>query len=363
MTLDTFRIVSFNVNGLRSFEKYISLENISFNDYIKNILKATILCVQESRGSLKSLYHFHTLKDYMTFSSLNKKGIYGVCTFIRKDFICSEKKTILEELKEFNNGRYILTKHNSFDVLNCYFPCINEEEYRNDKNHPAFQFYEGVRKYSQKNKKTIIVGDFNAIYSINDSYIYKNEASRIENMNLHHVNSYDKIESNKRLKNNNLENIKKTSKSIKSQDNLNLAFLFTNGRLKNPSLSPTELPFLFQSVEHLTSYFFEIPTRKWLLNLLKNDYVDTFRNFYSELEKYTCWNQMLNLRKKNLGSRIDLILCPKNMNKFVINADILNDICGSDHCPVIADFEMEIEKTGKNILKSNNNLLSFFKKK
>lgn len=351
-----FRVISFNVNGLRSYSKYLKEKNHTFNDYIKNKLNATVLCVQESRGSESNLAQFHTLEDFVTFSSLNKKnsGKYGVSTFIRKDFFCSGKTDKIAELKEFDgDGRYILTKHGSFDILNCYFPFICESEYRStdlqdrEKADHAMRFYYGVGRYVSKNPKTILLGDFNAIYNIQDSYMYFREHTRIKNSGILHT------EKNK-------ENI-----IIQEEKEFDFGMQFyEGGRYPNPIISPTELPFLFENIKHLNNYLFELPNREWTYKLIHgNNYIDAFRIFSQENEVYTCWNQIFNLRKVNLGTRIDLILIPKCLKHFIINSNILSEEYGSDHCPVIADFDMVIKKEEKNILNRKNNLLSFFGKK
>jgi exodeoxyribonuclease III len=69
-------------------------------------------------------------------------------------------------------------------------------------------------------------------------------------------------------------------------------------------------------------------------NLMKAGFVDTFRMFTKEPHHYTYWGYWNNLRKRNIGWRIDYFLVSKSFQKHVKSSTILSDIMGSDHCPV-----------------------------
>ncbi len=68
--------------------------------------------------------------------------------------------------------------------------------------------------------------------------------------------------------------------------------------------------------------------------LLEAGFVDTFRHFHPQVVKYSWWNQRFNSRATNVGWRIDYVLVSKGFEKKVKDAFILNEIMGSDHCPV-----------------------------
>lgn len=70
-------------------------------------------------------------------------------------------------------------------------------------------------------------------------------------------------------------------------------------------------------------------------NLLDNGFIDTFRYFYPDEEgAYTWWNYRFNARKNNAGWRIDYFCVSERLKDQLQDAKILNDIIGSDHCPV-----------------------------
>jgi len=62
---------------------------------------------------------------------------------------------------------------------------------------------------------------------------------------------------------------------------------------------------------------------------------DTFRRLYPhETGKYSWWSYRAGARSKNIGWRIDYFLVSETILPNVKNAFILEDITGSDHCPV-----------------------------
>lgn len=75
--------------------------------------------------------------------------------------------------------------------------------------------------------------------------------------------------------------------------------------------------------------------REWMDKFIQNGYVDTFRYIYPEKVKYSWWSYRFNARANNAGWRIDYHFVSENMKDKVLDAEILNDVMGSDHCPVV----------------------------
>lgn len=65
-----------------------------------------------------------------------------------------------------------------------------------------------------------------------------------------------------------------------------------------------------------------------------NGLVDTFRACNPETVKYSWWSYRAGARPKNIGWRIDYFLISASLMNQVEDAFILNEIMGSDHCPV-----------------------------
>ena len=69
-------------------------------------------------------------------------------------------------------------------------------------------------------------------------------------------------------------------------------------------------------------------------------FVDVFRHFFPDTEgAYSWWSYRAGARAKNVGWRIDYFLVSSAYLQAVKSASILNQVLGSDHCPVSLDFE------------------------
>ncbi len=75
-----------------------------------------------------------------------------------------------------------------------------------------------------------------------------------------------------------------------------------------------------------------------LNNLVEKGFVDTFRHVKPDEVKYSWWSYRAGARAKNVGWRIDYFLTSSSIIDKVKDADILNDVMGSDHCPVQLDL-------------------------
>ncbi|SFT82254.1 exodeoxyribonuclease-3 [Lishizhenia tianjinensis] len=70
-----------------------------------------------------------------------------------------------------------------------------------------------------------------------------------------------------------------------------------------------------------------------------NGLVDTFRALNPDQVKYSWWSYRGGAREKNVGWRIDYFLVSESLMPRVKKAQILNEIMGSDHCPVLIELE------------------------
>ena len=77
---------------------------------------------------------------------------------------------------------------------------------------------------------------------------------------------------------------------------------------------------------------------------------DICRGFHPERRgMYTHWEQKINARPGNFGSRIDFILCSLDMKSWFIESNIQDGLMGSDHCPVYAVIQDEVELQGSPV--------------
>ncbi|KAF5140050.1 exodeoxyribonuclease iii [Vairimorpha ceranae] len=412
------KIISFNVNGIKSFDKFIKQNyNLSFNDYLLKIMKADILCLQEIKCTKKDMEEFSTLKDFITLTNFNQKtnGIYGVSTFVSKRLYC-RRHNISVPYSEY--GRSLLTDHKNFKILNLYCPFYDPNG--NKTKESVIKFYRDIYNFISKYDDLIVLGDFNATYSIFDHYIYYNEFKKNYNRknkgqdyvleiletysndfkNQTTLKNYKKLcdsqnftedEVDINIKNNNtmlsqlfgknillfmysyktnylnyiyssINNLQNATFSF-SRESYNCDVDYSIDLMEKTSCSLTELPYLVENNATLLLLFYSTFQRKWMLKfILELSHIDAFRLFHTGYEKYTCWNIQLNLRPRNLGSRIDYILIPIKFYNRIMFSDIENHVYGSDHCPVYVNLNLETVDDKDNICKSKNNLLGFLKR-
>ena len=74
--------------------------------------------------------------------------------------------------------------------------------------------------------------------------------------------------------------------------------------------------------------------------LLDSGFTDTFRYFYPNKEnEYSWWSYFGKSRERNTGWRIDYFLTSKDMDNRLVDAQIHQNILGSDHCPVYLEIK------------------------
>lgn len=79
---------------------------------------------------------------------------------------------------------------------------------------------------------------------------------------------------------------------------------------------------------------FTIEERNKMTELLESGFIDTFRYLYPDAIKYSWWSYMGGARAKNVGWRLDYFIVNNEYINKVKDSLILNEIMGSDHCPI-----------------------------
>lgn len=98
--------------------------------------------------------------------------------------------------------------------------------------------------------------------------------------------------------------------------------------LKNPKTNRGNAGFSDQEREKMTV-------------LLASGFTDTFRALYPDREgAYSWWSYRFNARKNNAGWRIDYFIISDRLKDKILRAEILADVEGSDHCPVLLELDI-----------------------
>ena len=81
--------------------------------------------------------------------------------------------------------------------------------------------------------------------------------------------------------------------------------------------------------------------REKLSTLLANGFIDSYRYLHPDTAGvYSWWSYRFKAREKNAGWRIDYFLISERLKNNLTRAEILTDIYGSDHCPVLLDLNI-----------------------
>jgi len=74
--------------------------------------------------------------------------------------------------------------------------------------------------------------------------------------------------------------------------------------------------------------------RAWVQKYLDHGFVDIYRFLYPDRVQYTWWTYRLDARKRGIGWRLDYFLVSEALVPRIKDVIILDDVHGSDHCPV-----------------------------
>ena len=84
---------------------------------------------------------------------------------------------------------------------------------------------------------------------------------------------------------------------------------------------------------------FSYEERGKMEELLSAGFTDTFRHLYPDTVCYSWWSYRFRARENNAGWRIDYFLVSDRLRDKIVSAQILTEIMGSDHCPVLLEIK------------------------
>lgn len=165
------RIISWNVNGIRSAYKKGLL------DFIKKE-NPNIFCLQEIKSNLSDIPNEITeLKGYNKYyNTANKKGYSGVLVFSKEK---PKKITDKLGLSRFDKeGRFLSLEFAKFTLINIYLPHGGRKKENLDY---KLKVYTSLLNHIKrvKNKKVVLIGDFNVAHNEIDLARPKNNKNNI----------------------------------------------------------------------------------------------------------------------------------------------------------------------------------------
>lgn len=91
--------------------------------------------------------------------------------------------------------------------------------------------------------------------------------------------------------------------------------------------------------ENIGNKGFTDEEREGVQHMVAGGFIDTFRLFTQGNGHYSWWSHFANARGRNIGWRIDYIFASKQLKEKITAAQILPEVLGSDHCPVLLDID------------------------
>lgn len=81
--------------------------------------------------------------------------------------------------------------------------------------------------------------------------------------------------------------------------------------------------------------------RQKMTELLDSGFIDSFRYKYPDAkDEYSWWSYRMKARERNVGWRIDYFLVSSDVKDKIVDSKILQNVYGSDHCPVELNIEL-----------------------
>ncbi len=85
---------------------------------------------------------------------------------------------------------------------------------------------------------------------------------------------------------------------------------------------------------------FSYEERGKFTELMGAGFIDSFRTLNPDTVKYSWWSYRFHARENNSGWRIDYFVVSERLRDNLVTAEILNDVFGSDHCPVSLEIDI-----------------------
>ena len=158
MPKKNFRILSWNVNGIRAVWKKGFLEWLQKDD-------PDVLCLQETKAQIDQLgEEIRSVNNYKSFFfSAEKKGYSGVAVYSKVEPIAVRSGFNSPEFD--SEGRVLEVEFENFVLYNVYFPNggrgPERVKYKLDFYEQLFKRAEEMRK---KKKNIVVVGDYNTAH-------------------------------------------------------------------------------------------------------------------------------------------------------------------------------------------------------
>ncbi|KAG1841234.1 Endonuclease/exonuclease/phosphatase [Suillus subalutaceus] len=307
------RILSWNINGVRTLPQYHPWNTFTSFQGILEHLKADIICFQEMKTSRSSLPRCVALPDdFEAFFSFpqNKGGYSGVAVY-------ADSRTVTPLRAEEGLSGILQPKPplTSDDRISRSYPCAHEIELMPDEHGSTPSDFAAL----EAEGRALIV-DFGLFVLINVYCPNETSDARLPFKINFHIMLQDRVRK-----------------------------LMNEGRevvvVGDINICATPLDHCDGHLASNTATFYDHPARAWFHGWLSpiGCMTDAVRTFWPGRKgMYTCWNMKISARETNYGTRVDYILVTPGMLPWIKHGDIQPSLRGSDHCPIYIDLHDEI---------------------
>ncbi|TIB74570.1 DNase I-like protein [Wallemia mellicola] len=310
------RVLSWNINGIRRIlGNYKSCE-----EFVRG-LEADIVCFQETKAFKSALgasqVSFDTFQSYWSFCHSNR-SYSGVCVYSKETPLAVEEG-LSGGYTTFSVSIPQLSDEDKLKPL-ANIHSYNQETLLGQNYHPDFT---NVKQLDTEGRALCL--DYGMFVLINVYCPAEGDESRVKFKKSFHELLFERI----RI-------LKEGGRQIILLGDINIAHRAID-HCDGLELTRTDIG----KMEFETKY-----TRQWMDKLVSDDnspLVDIMRLFHPTREgMFTCWNQLINARPSNYGTRIDYVLITPGLIPWVKEADIAPSVYNSDHCPVFIDLHDSI---------------------
>lgn len=394
---NSLRICSFNINGLNTLFDYHPWSQWKTLDEAFDYLKCDVISLQELKLSKVTLNLIAS--SYNSFITIPraKKGYSGVGVYVRKlprnellkkvlivvkveegltghlplpsnkqityreafelgsDELIGGYNAIYNNVKLDMEGRCILVELNyNIVIISLYCPAnsLGTEEIEQFRMDFLKLLIERCRNLINLGKQVIVLGDINVSRDLIDSDEYIKEGIKIGCISkIVQLEEKTPAEIGELFEKQNIEEVVKFRELTLPKRLVNSVIIdryftdrFGGVSVTEPDESqakPNEIELSkVEAIHELDEVPSDNSSDQESIDKLHPIFIDTLRESQNRrLKMYTCWNTLKNYRPINSGSRIDHIWAtPELCSNF--QADIWNQIMGSDHCPIFCDFDL-----------------------
>ncbi|KAF5386124.1 hypothetical protein D9615_002175 [Tricholomella constricta] len=335
------RILTWNINGVRTLPQYYPWNTFSsFND-ILDALEADILCFQEMKTSRSGLTRITAVPpSYNAFFSfpIQKSGYSGVATHVRTTAAVPVKAE--EGLCGIIQPKPPFSAEERISRLEAYPQRVIADGHEDDSDEEGELDYKDL----DSEGRTLVL-DFGLFVLIN---VYcPNDGNGTEERDKYKADFHKVLEARVR----GLVELEGREVIVVGDLNACAAVIdHCEGRL----MVAKGLAEGLQDEEG----FWGKNVRRWLRAWMVAEdgtggpMVDITRQLWPDRKAmFTCWNTKISARESNYGTRIDYILITRGLLPWVKAADIQPEVKGSDHCPVYLDLHDEIVDSSGAVIK------------